>query len=156
MSSFVVEIRRRDPALEPPSLELVRAAGASVAGLREAWVYELGPLSEDEARRLAEGLLADPALDEARVLPAGAPDEEGCAEDEAVLTLLRRDGVMDPVALSTREAAAQLGIELSEVRTAHRLYLRGAEGKPPRETVAALAQRLANPVVDRALVEESR
>ena len=156
MSSFVVEIRRRDPALEPPSLELVRAAGVSVAGLREAWVYELGPLSEDDARRLAAGLLADPALDEARVLPAGSEDEEGCGADEAVLTLLRRDGVMDPVALSTREAAAQLGIELSEVRTARRLYLRGAEGKPPRETVAALAQRLANPVVDRALVGESQ
>ncbi|MGE0706381.1 MAG: phosphoribosylformylglycinamidine synthase subunit PurL [Planctomycetota bacterium] len=153
-NAFVIEVRRRDPGREPPAAALRAAAGAEIAGLREAWVFELEPLSRDEAERVGRALLADPALDEMRVLDAAEPDREGAAQDEASLTILRRDGVMDPVALSTREAAAHLGVAVERVRTAHRLYCRGARGqRPPEAAVLALARKLANPVVDRALVD---
>jgi phosphoribosylformylglycinamidine synthase II len=151
-TSFVVEVRRRDLNAEPPAA-LRALADPAIAGLREAWVYELSPLSAQEAARLGTALLADPALDEARVLPAGEPDSEGSAEHEVAVTVLRRDGVMDPIALSTQLAASYLGIELESVRTARRFYCRGVAGKPPAAAIDALAHRLANPVVDRALVD---
>src|SRR5690606_32528188 len=101
--------------------EEARAAGAPLAGVRLADVYELRGVTRADAERLAEALLRDPVLDAARAVGADDPPALP-ADDEAVLTVLRRDGVMDPVALSTAAAARELGVSLDDVRTAHRLY----------------------------------
>ncbi len=151
--TFVIEVTRRAPGEDPEAsrlLEEARAAGAALAGVRLADVYELRGVTRAEAERLAEALLRDPVLDAARAVGAEEPPALP-AQDEAVLTVLRRDGVMDPVALSTAAAARELGVSLDDVRTAHRLYLRGSEGAPPAEALAPLARRLANPVVDRVV-----
>ena len=86
-----------------------------------AWVFELTPVSAEDAERLAKELLADRALDTSRVLPASEARGNPQA-NEATLTVMRRDGVMDPVALSTVIAARELGIDLEGVRTARRVY----------------------------------
>jgi phosphoribosylformylglycinamidine synthase len=64
---------------------------------------------------------------------------------------MRRDGVMDPVALSAVVAARDLGVALERVRVAHRVYCRGDGGEPPAEVLRLLERRLSNAVVDRAL-----
>lgn len=143
---FVIEVSRVDPREDEVQLRLP----AGVAGARSAQVYELAPLSSAEAQRLADELLRDPALDQARVVPGGEADAHPAA-DEGVLTVMRRDGVMDPVALSTLEAAERLGVKLASVRTGHRVYLRGDGGAPASGALELVARQLSNPVVDRVL-----
>jgi len=155
MTTFLVEVARRDPAADPAAahlLEALRAAGHDVAGVRLAEVYALEPVTAERAEALGRELLADPVLDAARVVPGDDP--RGGADPgpgEEVLTILRRDGVMDPVALSTVFAARDLSAELERVRTGHRLYVRGPAGPPAEAALAFLERRLANPVVDRVL-----
>ena len=93
------ELRRRDPAPDALCLKLLeaaRAGGLELRGIRQAQVYELYPLNPKEAELLAERLLLDPALDLLRAGPAEP------ADDELVISLMRREGVMDPVALSIK------------------------------------------------------
>jgi phosphoribosylformylglycinamidine synthase subunit PurSL len=156
MNSYLIEVSRKAPESDPAGerlLKTARASGVAVEAIRLASVYELGPVTEADAEALASGLLKDHALDTARVAKADSPD--GAASptgDEAVLTVLRRDGVMDPVALSTVIAAKELGIELTQVRTARRVYCKGSDGPPSAESLGPLQATLGNPVVDRVLV----
>lgn len=153
-STYVVEVTRRDPDADPEGQRLLRgllAAGHAVRGVRVARVYELtaaGGLEVEAAERIGRELLQDAVLDELAIDPAPRP-----REGEAVVTVLRRPGVMDPVALTTVHAARDVGVELSRVRTARRLYVRGAGGAPPADAALAwLVRRLANPVVDQAVL----
>jgi phosphoribosylformylglycinamidine synthase len=149
----LVEVSRSDPSSDPAAerlLRAARAAGCILEGVRLASVYELAPADEEAAERVARALLLDPALDRAEVSAGGA-----CAsprEGEAVLTVLRRDGVMDPVALSAVVAARELGVDLASVRVAHRVYARGGQGTLEPAALATLAAILHNPVVDRVVV----
>ena len=72
---FVIEVSRVDSREDELQLRLP----AGVSSARAAQVYELAPLSESEARRLADELLRDPALDQARVVRGGEPDAR-CGE----------------------------------------------------------------------------
>ena len=143
---FVIEVSRVDPREDELQLRLP----AGVVGARAAQVYELAPLSADQAQRLADELLRDPALDRARVVRGGEADASA-APSESVLTVMRRDGVMDPIALSTLEAAARLGVRLQSVRTGRRVYLGGQASPPPTDALQAVARQLSNPVVDRVV-----
>ena len=154
--THVVEVTRRDADADPEAQRVLRglkAAGHPVRAVRVAQVFEL---TGDEAldavatARVAAALLQDPVLDEARTGPAPAP-----RDDEAVVTVLRRPGVMDPVALTTVHAARDVGVSLARVRTARRLYVAGVEGRPGEAALAWLVRRLANPVVDQALLGPS-
>lgn len=151
---YVVEVTRSAPDEDAAAARLLRtavAAGCPLEGVRLADVYELRGATAEQARLLGDALLRDPVLERARV--AGPADPPAIpADDEAVVTVLRRDGVMDPVALSTAVAARELGVTLSHVRTARRVYGRGAAGAAPAaEALAPLERRLANPVVDRVV-----
>ncbi len=169
-ASFVVELARRAPADDPAGARWVRraaAAGHALASARLAAVYAfaLAPSAGADApdpdaacARLVATLLADRVLDRATVARAGATDglfARGAAAPgpgEAVLTVRRRAGVMDPVALSLAQAAAELGLRLADVRAAHRVYVGGPDGAPPDEAgLAWLARALGNPVVDEVL-----
>ncbi|MBL4846980.1 MAG: phosphoribosylformylglycinamidine synthase subunit PurL [Planctomycetes bacterium] len=141
---LVVEVSRLSSDEEDLRLRLP----AGVAGLRGASVYELSPVTLEAAERLARELLCDPALDQASIGPEGAPAPR---DNESVLTVMRRDGVMDPVALSTSEAAQRLGIPLERVRTGLRIYARGEGSRPSTDALESLARQLSNPVVDRVL-----
>jgi phosphoribosylformylglycinamidine synthase subunit PurSL len=141
---LVVEVSRRSTDEEDLCLRLPEG----VTSLRGASLYELAPVTQESAERVAAELLRDPALDTARIDGSGAAQP---ADDEAVLTVMRRDGVMDPVALSTEEAAARLGVELERVRTGRRIYARGAGAPPSEAALEHLARQLSNPVVDRVL-----
>ena len=155
-STWLVEVLRRDPAADPAGARLLRAAREGGVALREvrlASLYELGPATREEAERLALELLADPLLDRVRVVPAHelAPtSDRGQGED--LVTVLRREGVMDPVALSLVGAARELGVPLTHARTARRVYCGGQAGVPERPALEALARGLSNPVVDRVIV----
>lgn len=149
--SQTVEVTRRDPQADPEGARLLRAlqaAGHQVRAARVAHVYELTgerELDRGAAERVARELLQDPVLDEFRLAALPEPREA-----EAVVTVLRRPGVMDPVALTAVQAARDVGVTLARVRTAKRVYVAGPEGPPPEAVLAWLVRRLANPVVDQA------
>lgn len=152
-TTHVVEVTRRDADADPEAervLRALRAGGHPARGVRVARVYELAADALDlgGAERVARALLQDPVLDEAHLSPAPTP-----RDGEAVVTVLRRPGVMDPVALTAVHAAGDVGVALRRVRTARRLYVAGLDDGPPAaEALAWLVRRLANPVVDQAVV----
>ncbi|MCO5171292.1 MAG: phosphoribosylformylglycinamidine synthase subunit PurL [Planctomycetes bacterium] len=151
-TTHVVEVTRRDADADPEAQRVLRAlngAGHPARAVRVAWVYELAAdaLDAGAAERVARALLQDPVLDEARLAAAPTP-----REGEAVVTVLRRPGVMDPVALSAVDAARDVGVTLRRVRTARRIYVEARDGAPSDGALAWLVRRLANPVVDQAVI----
>ncbi len=158
LTTFVVEVTRREPASDPGGARFLRAAkaaGLHLVAARLADVYEVtgDELDAGAAERLGQALFPDVVLDQARVLPAGATP--ACAPGELVVTALRRPGVMDPVALTISLAARDLGVSLSRARTARRIYVQPAKNQDPAEVTSWLARRLGNPVVDQVLVGPS-
>jgi len=150
-AAYLVETVRRDPAHDPAGQALaedLRAHGLPVAAVRLAHVYEVGPTRAEVAEQLGRELLANPVLDTLRVTLASAPLE--LAPGERAVTVLRREGVMDPVALTTIQAAATLGIELQRVRAARRVYVT-ADPDVAQAACEWIVRRTSNPVVDRAL-----
>ena len=76
-----------------------------------------GPdLAEADVQRLCQELLVDPLVESYTFGPLGSDEADRFA------TVLLQPGVMDPVALSVIEAARDLGIPLSAVRTFRRYY----------------------------------
>ncbi len=155
-TTHVIEVTRRDADADPEGQRLLRglqAAGHAVRAVRVARVFELAGddrLDAAAAARVGRELLQDPVLDQAALEAAPTP-----REGEAVVTILRRPGVMDPVALTAAHAGRDVGVTLERVRTARRLYVAGAEGQPDDEVLAWLVRRLANPVVDQAVLGPS-
>ena len=151
--TFMVEVLRTAPAADPAGqrlLKLLHEAGQPARAVRLSAVYELEPLDAAAAEGIAQALLADPALDRVRVWPKGDGAPAEAAADEGVLTIMRRDGVMDPVALSAVVAGKDLGVELTRARVAQRVYVQGADGPPAAEALHTLRRRLSNDVVDQA------
>ena len=76
-----------------------------------------GPeLTEDYARLLAEGLLADAVVDSVTLRPAGAP------LDRPATTVLLKPGVTDAAAESVQKLARELTIPVESTRTFRRYY----------------------------------
>jgi phosphoribosylformylglycinamidine synthase len=159
-TTHVVEVTRRDPDADPEAQRTLRAlqrAGHQVRRVRLAQVYELTADPKDgldlaAAERVARVLLQDPVLDAVRVHALPEP-----LADEVVVTVLRRPGVMEPVALSAVHAARDVGVTLRRVRAARRVYVT-VDGPSPSASEAALAwlvRRMANPVVDQAVLGAS-
>jgi phosphoribosylformylglycinamidine synthase len=109
-----------------------------------------GDLPEEETRRLSASLFEGDEC--AAVLsPLGAP--------AATLswTVLLKPGVMDPVAESVVDAAHDLGISLTSVRTFRRyvfssIVLRAAGVEPPAPVAALLRRVLANDAIEQIVV----
>jgi phosphoribosylformylglycinamidine synthase len=133
----------RDPRGEA-ALAVLREAGlsgASAVRFQAVYLVETAAAASDAARAARE-FLADPVLEEAAVDAPVRADEERLA----VLTVLRRPGVMDPVEGSVREALRELGVEAATVRTGRRYVVEGAVDAAA--AAAAVARSLANDVIE--------
>src|SRR5262249_23980467 len=78
-----------------------------------------GNLQRDQVEPLTRRLLADPLVETCRIRPL--THHQNGAEGEFV-TVLLKPGVMDPVALSVVNAAADLEIAVESVRTFRRYF----------------------------------
>ncbi len=149
-----IEIRTKDGHRDPHAegvLAQIRELGVecveSVAAVKLYFLY--GQLSEEDARRAAAELLADPVTE--RWALVGGSEEEpssSAAGDAGVIEVHLKPGVMDPVAGSAETAGRDMGLALEAVRTGRRyeLSLGGVEANGLLETVAT--KLLANPVIE--------
>ena len=106
--------------------------------------YLLEGVSKEQADRLADELLVDPVVEGVTVAPIGR------AVVGAVYTVLRKPGVMDPVAESVLRAAADLGIPLAGVRTFRRFF--GPETIASLDRDTLFRKVLANFAVEQVVV----
>jgi len=116
----------------------------TVTRVRVANIYVIeGDLSIDAVRAIAQRLLADPitdvvAINESVLNDAGA--------GVAMVQVLRKPGVTDPVEASAKKAIADLGYVAQSVRTAKRYVL---NGRTDERMVRLIAGKiLANDVID--------
>jgi len=142
-----IEVRFRPGAYDARGhevLEEVRQLGLTRIEAVEA--SRLFTLDTDapagEVERLAADLLTDPVV-ERYVLADGSPAEP---DPRPAVTVRRKPGVMDPVALSTLQAAEDMGVPVRRCATARKYYF---AGRPTREDLEAVARAiLANPVIE--------
>jgi phosphoribosylformylglycinamidine synthase subunit PurSL len=115
-------------------------------GLRRTRYYLLrgDGLDDTMARRLGEGVLADPIIERA-VLQAPT-----AAAGRRVVEVQRKTGVMDPVEASIIKAAADLGVRLDAVRVGTRVEVDGASDADLRTLAWKI---LANQAVDEAAID---
>jgi phosphoribosylformylglycinamidine synthase len=85
------------------------------------YLLEGSTLDGADVERLCQDLLVDPLVEKHTVAPLGSDETDRFA------TVLLKPGVMDPVALSVVEAARDLGIALTGVRTFRRYYGPGSD-----------------------------
>ncbi len=108
--------------------------------------YIEGELEEAEVRRIAEELLADRVIERYAINSDTQPAEDGVE----VVQVVRKPGVMDPVALTTMEAISDLGLRADNVSTGRKYYIRGRVGREEVEYVSR--KLLANDSVERFLI----
>jgi phosphoribosylformylglycinamidine synthase len=120
-----------------------RLGGAPVTAAANGYLVE-GGLTRDDANRLARELLVDAVAETGTV---GALNEH--TGGDRLATVLLKPGVMDPVALSVRDAARDLGIGVDSVRTFRRYF-----GPAASADVQAVLFRkvLANEAVEQVVV----
>ncbi len=149
-----------DPEADPEgshALSALRELGiTSVEWARLGRGYLLSPdLARGEVERLAAELLADPVLDQARIYAPGQAPPQGGPRVHRVL-VMRRPGVMDPVALSIERVLARAGRRGSAEGSLRALTFQAWElgGAPTRAELERAAERLfANAVIETALVD---
>lgn len=146
-----VEVRPADDhpdTLGRATLDAAQAhLGPAVRAVRTAAVFLIqAELSDDDARRIAEELLADP-VNQSVTLGVGDAQEAG-----SIVEVHYLPGVMDPVAESTQDAIREMfpgrpGVDRVEVRTGTRYDLQ-ADSPLDGQAVRRFAEtQLANPVV---------
>ena len=117
-----------------------------IAGIRSVQSARLFYLDLDalvaEVTRVARELLADPVVEEFQVSDGGAK-----AKDPRRVAIVRRKpGVMDPVATSTLQAVADMGLKARRCRTARKYYF---GGRPTRTELDRVAKAvLANDCIE--------
>jgi phosphoribosylformylglycinamidine synthase II len=148
------------PAAGQPDLagRAVAAAAADfqLAGqlaVHSAYGYLLeGDLQAADAERLARELLADTVVETVCVAPVGCSSlaQPPAAVDQAarLVHVLLKPGVMDPVAQSARQAIADFGLPVDEVRTFRKHWIAGLD----ESGVRTLASRvLANDSIEQVV-----
>jgi len=140
-----VEIRLTEGFSDPHAAGLhhqVAELGVdTVAAVESARLFFLiGDLSEQDVRRVAEGLLIDPVTERYALGPTDV------ANGRAVVEVHLKAGVMDPVASSAEKAIMDMGLDVQAVRTARRYELVGHVSKQQTKTIAK--RLLANPVIE--------
>jgi len=143
-----VEIRFRPGAYDAHGHEVWREAQdlglAAVEAVESARLFYLDTdAPPEEVERLAAELLTDPVVERYALSDGRARRRD----PRPAVTVRRKPGVMDPVALSTVQAAADMGIAIRRCATARRYYF---EGSPRREDL----ERLARAVLANAVIEE--
>ncbi len=149
--SFCIETSLRPEHVDVHAARIraqAREIGLAVPdGLATRRGYSLQvPGGEADARALGERLLADAVLETARVLPT---DASPCEPDTRRLEVVRRPGVMDPVAQSIVRAAAALGIEVSSVRSWSAFVF-------PASVSTELLEQLGSELLANAAIEDVR
>ena len=129
-----------DPAGEAVRNQIAQL-GHDVGPVRSARVFFLdADLDESQRRQVGERLLADPIVEQFRVVTESQLDAGSRIEVHL------KPGVMDPVATSTQSAIADMGIAIRAVSTG-RSY--AFETKLDRATLETIARRaLANGVIE--------
>jgi len=127
------------PAAGQPDLAgravVAAAADFGLAGqlsVRSAYGYLLeGDLQAADAARLARELLADTVVETVCVAPVGSESlaQPPVNADPAarLVHVLLKPGVMDPVAQSARQAIADFGLPVDEVRTFRKHWIAGLD-----------------------------
>ena len=128
-------------------------ARPSAAASARAFLLEGAHLTTEQAQLIASDLLTDRVVEQAVVAPSGdaaLTESPRWLTGEAVLVhVLPKPGVMDPVALSTQQAIADLGVEPPLVRTCHKYWITGLS----EDKVSELASRLlANDAIEQVVV----
>jgi phosphoribosylformylglycinamidine synthase II len=127
-------------------------AGANlVTGTARGYLLE-GDIDQGQAERLLRDLLVDPLAENGRIKELHAK-----SNGQLAATVLLKPGVMDPQALSVLDAARDLGIRLSSVRTFRRYF--GPFGVTPENSSPALQTSrqvlfrkvLANEAIDQVI-----
>lgn len=144
-ATFRVDVVSRRPGTDPHLVAEAAALGlAHLRDIRSSRYYLLrGDLDAATARRLGERLLADPVTEVAApAVPA--------ADDRRVIEVQNKPGVMDPVEASVRKGAADLGIDLAQVRCGRRVEVADADDA----ACATLAWKcLANQAIEEVAID---
>jgi phosphoribosylformylglycinamidine (FGAM) synthase PurS component len=119
---YRIDVRTTRPAREGTQAA-TDAVGEAVRQQIKEFGTELGPIAtrriflidtdadEDQVRRVANELLADPIVEQADLVRPGS-DGHGSR-----IEIHLKPGVMDPVAASTEMAIRDMGLPVREVRT---------------------------------------
>jgi phosphoribosylformylglycinamidine synthase len=114
-----------------------------------------GALSEAQVRQLAGELFADPVVESTVVAQVGdsqlnQPSGADLSSSKALVQVLPKAGVMDPVAQSALQAIADFGFATDAVRTFRKYWLGGVGDE---ETLSAICHRiLANDSIEQVVV----
>jgi phosphoribosylformylglycinamidine synthase subunit PurSL len=109
-----------------------------------------GDLNAEQVHKIAAELLADTVVERTVVAPVGdgalTEPPEGAKH---LVYVLPKPGVMDPVAMSAKQAIADFGIEAEEVRTLKKYWI----GDLDEERLEALCTKiLANDAIEQTIV----
>ena len=142
---------------QPDLIAQQTAADAADLGLADALAVSSargyliqGDFSEEQVNRIAAELLADSVVERTVVAPVGddslAKAPEGTSH---LIHVLPKPGVMDPVAMSAKQAIADFGLEADEVRTLKKYWVGDLDG----ERLEALGSKiLANDAIEQVIV----
>ena len=141
-----IEVRFRPGAYDAHGhqvLEEARDLGlARIEGVEASRLFYLDTdAPAEQVERVAADLLTDPVVE--RYVLARGPSSE--PDPLPAVIVRRKPGVMDPVALSTLQAAADMGVAVGRCATARKYYFAGSPTREDLETVARAV--LANPVI---------
>ncbi len=109
-----------------------------------------GELNQERVEQLSAELLVDPLAESGKIARLESNRHDG-TPDFHVATVLLKPGVMDPVALSVREAARDLGIFVESVRTFRRYYFKSGNLSLADTTGAVLHKVLANDAIEQVI-----
>ncbi len=108
-----------------------------------------GDISESQANRLADKLLADSIVEKTVVAPVGDIRlQQSPTEDALLVNVLNKPGVMDPVAMSAQKGIEDLGVSAEQVRTFRKYWVTGVD----QQSVNRLAEKvLANDAIEQVV-----
>jgi phosphoribosylformylglycinamidine synthase len=109
-----------------------------------------GSLDRGQITHLARHLLSDEVVERAVVAPAGDPQLiQAPANDQRLIHVLPKPGVMDPVAQSAQKAIADLELQAEAVRTLNKYWVTNL---PESQLEALCAKVLANDAIEQVIV----
>jgi len=132
------DVHGQDVLHEVRDLGLLRIKGVESARL--FYLDTAAPRADVE--RIARELLTDPVVEQYRISDGDRPP----ADSRPVVVVRRKPGVMDPVAASTLQAVADMGLDAARCATARKYYF---SGKPTRKDLETAARAvLANGCIE--------
>jgi phosphoribosylformylglycinamidine synthase len=155
-----VEVRpkrdQRDPRGEAVKSDALELGVRGVRDVRVSDIYVLyGRLSADEARRSASLVLVDPVVQDVLLTNAQKRPTARLSSPKSrrarglhTISVFRKPGVMDVVALTTLKAMADIGIKSSGVKTGKRYEIAGKVSK-------AELRLMADEILHNAAIEDA-